>query len=397
MNSYAAYLGHQPHISIAELAAVVPGFTVKKQIEKKILIFESSKQLDPDLLMFLGGTISLSERLSNDDLSIEDVPQALCTETSKVKKKITFGLRTHGMSPASVKTLYRKCKDALKKKDRPSRYVGTPNKPAASVLLHDSGMLDGSQGCEITIILAENLCWIGKTIAAQDIDDYSFRDMEKPVRDTKAGFLPPKLAQVLLNLGQWVCEEEEPLILDPFCGTGVIPMEALLRQWPVLASDSAAKAISGTEKNLEWLRKEYEILKKDAASTVWKHDARKAFDLKEYPDVIVTETHLGPTLNSVPTVAEATKIRNENETLQAEFLKNVADSLPGVAIVCTWPVWKTKTKMLYLEKIWKVLEGLPFEIVSPYDEIQKHERPTLLYRRPEQFVGREIVILKPMQ
>ncbi|PIR53053.1 hypothetical protein COU76_03300 [Candidatus Peregrinibacteria bacterium CG10_big_fil_rev_8_21_14_0_10_49_10] len=405
MPSYAAFLGHQPHVSLTELAAVLPGFSIKKRPEKKVAIFEVPEQVKPEVLDVLGGTVLLAEEVSEGALELQDIPVLLARTLEKVRgKKVTFGLRTIALSPKTVRNLYRDCKDHLRKSGRASRYVGSDRKPAASVLLHDAGLLDGSKGCELTIIMGEELLWIGRTIAAQDVDAYTRRDMEKPVRDTSVGLLPPKLAQVLLNFGLWLAQEtgnknalkKKPVlsILDPFCGTGVIPMEALLRGWPVLASDKAQKGVNGCTKNIDWLRKEHKIFKKDAESAVWKQDALKPFALKVQPDVIVTETSLGTPLSDRPTQKDSLREKRENEELQAGFLRNAAATLPGVPIVCTWPVWRTKTIPIFLEKIWKVVEELPYETVLPL-ALEEHDRPTLYYRRADQFVGREIVLLKP--
>jgi hypothetical protein len=89
-------------------------------------------------------------------------------------------------------------------------------------------------------------------------------------------------------------------------------------------------------------------------------------------------------------------MRNDNEKLQAAFLKNAAVTLPGVPLVCTWPFWRVKGEAIHLEKIWKVLDEAGYEAVLPEGiEGTSAERPTLLYQRSGQFVGREVVMLKP--
>lgn len=407
--TYAAVLGHQPHLSIAELAAVIPGFDLKDFLFKQVALFESSEELDPEIMDDLGGTVLLAMQLTEENLSVEDIPGILANEVTKVRGKVTFGLRCYGLSPKIIKLLYRRCKDRLKRNERSCRYVGNEKKPAATVLLHDAEMLTGKKGCELFIMnIAEDddsTLWIGKTIAAQDVDWYSWLDMEKPVRDTTVGLLPPKLAQILLNFGGWLFRESEignreseddfPVVFDPFCGTGVIPMECLNREWDVLASDISQKAVNGCKKNLDWLRKEEKILKKDVESTVWKQDATKPFELKELPDVIVTETSLGPALEKKPSQRDVSKMKTENEKLQALFLKNAAETLPGVPIVCTWPVWMMKGEKVYLEKVWKVIDELGYQPVLPA-HVEPHTtgRFSMLYKRKDQFVGREIVLLK---
>ena len=429
MPQYAAILGHQPQISIAELSAIAPGFAPIGTMEKFILLFESSADLSQDALNHLGGIIVMARQIqSSSGLTMEDIPKIVANETANVKGKITFSLRCYGISPKEVHALYRESKHHLKKAGRPSRYIGTERKAAVPVLLHETGVVDGQHGCEIMVlsakkgfrggteVLPEPELWYGRTVFAQDVDAYAKRDMEKPARDTTVGLLPPKLAQILLNFGAWLAKSDSGLrpldkgkpmksevrspksftVLDPFCGTGVIPMETVLRGWNIIASDVMQKAVNACDKNLEWIRKEEKILKRDVTSTVFKHDTVKPFDLKEMPDMIVTETSLGPPLTHRPTIKDAQKLKTENEKLQAGFLKNMAACFPGIPVVSTWPVWYHSKGQIHLEKIWDTLHDIGYHATLPPGiESDVPDRLSLVYRRPDQFVGRAIVMLVP--
>jgi hypothetical protein len=405
MPSYAAFVGHLPAISKAEISAAFPDVTFRRMVGKQVLLFETSADIGQKDLDRLGGTVLLAKRITDAGVSLGDVPKILAGELEGTKGKATFGLRTVGVHPPRVKNMYRDGKDLLKKKGKPSRYVGNERMPAATALLHDGGLLDPKSGCELVILEdSENkFLWIGRTVAAQNPSAYTKRDMEKPVRDTRVGLLPPKLAQILLAFGTWLLQEKNGgkipkhiTMFDPFCGTGVIPMEALLLGYEVLASDSSLKAVNGCEKNLDWMRKHFDIKKKDVPSSVWKQDALKPFDLKTLPDIIVSETTLGPPLTDRPNVKEANSLRAAADLLQLNFLKNAAATLPGVPLALTWPAWYLKTGVVTLERTWKALENLPYKaVLPPGSEPESAERPTLIYRRPETVVGREIVLLLP--
>jgi len=404
---YAAVLGHQPHLSLAELQSVIPGFDVKRVVRGQVAIFDTSETLAPGILEGLGGTVAIAERITENDLSLDDIPQVVSKETAGVKKKITFGLRCYGIMSRDIRTMYRKTKDLLKYQMRPCRYIGNDEHPAATALLLDSDILTGKRGREIFLISEEQGLWVGRTIAAQDINAYTHRDMKKPVRDTTVGLLPPKLAQIMLNLGGWLAGSSQKsagsgkrvkapalTVLDPFCGTGVIPMEALLRGWNVLASDNSVKAVNGTQKNIEWLRKELGIFKKDVSDTVWKQDATKPFSLKTKPDMIVTETSLGPALEKRSSQRDAQKLKSDSEKLEAEFLRNVSKTLPGVPVVLSLPFWRIKGARIQLEKIWDVITECGYTPTLPACiEPSAPGRLSLLYERRDQFVGREIVML----
>lgn len=430
MPNYAAVVGHQPKISIAELAAAFPGFRLLDQTSKTVVRFEANTEIDAAAGNALGGTVLLAREIAlRSTLNIDDIPSLLASELKDIRGKATFSIRAFGLPHAVIHRLYRDGKAKLRKIGRPSRYIGTERKPALPVLLHDTGILDGKHGCELFLVAEEPRriredepqdlpLWIGRTIFAQDVASYTERDIGKPARDTTAGLLPPKLAQVLLNFGIWLVGNAKsqipktkkgskqslpptpypllPTIYDPFCGMGVIPMEAMLRGLPVFASDLSQKAVNATERNLEWLRKVRSITKGAVPSTVWKQDAVKPFALKTPPSVIVTETTLGPPLASRVSIREAQKFRTEAEAVEIAFLRNVAESLPRVPIVCTWPVWFTSKGAIHLERTWDALHDCGFRATLPPGiESDVKGRLSLLYRRPDQFVGREILLLQP--
>lgn len=404
MNSYVAYLGHHPSISLAELHACIPDMKVTRMLGSSMAFFDSEAELSQKHLDTWGGTFIIAKKITDNASALRDIPNIICDQTANVKGKVTFSLRSFNIPASKVHELYRDGKNALKKKGVPCRYIGTEKKPAATVLLHKTNIISGKEGVEIVILGDDDFLWIGRTVGAQDPDAYTKRDMTKPVRDTRVGLLPPKLAQILLNFGEYLANDgrdkklKKLTVLDPFCGTGVIPMEALLRGWDVLASDASLKAVNGCEKNLDWTRKEYGILKKDTASTVWKQDATKAFDLKEAPDVIVTETTLGTPFSDRPAAKDAMKARTEVEEIETGFLENIAATLPGVPVVCTLPVWFPKAGPLFIEKTWKKIHDIGFRPILPAGVNPHHpERLSMLYHRPDQSVGREIVLLKPIK
>lgn len=408
MHAYCAFLGHQPRISLAELSASVPNVKITRMVGNAIAVFETSEEIDPRLLSTWGGTMLLAEALPHKTgEGFNGVPKMIGDLTDSLKSKVVFSLRADGVNPDIVRKLYRDGKAMLRKIGKPCRYVGTEKVPAATVLLHDLGIASGKHGVEIVMLKDDDWTWVGKTVAVHNPNAYTKRDMGKPVRDMHIGLLPPKLAQVLLNFGQWLVEsrkdaaekkKRKPVytVLDPFCGSGVIPMESLLRGWPVLASDSSLKAVNGCEKNLDWIRKEEKILKGDVKSTVWKQDATKAFELKELPDMIVTETTLGFSLEKRPTQKEISSLRSESEKVEAGFIENAAKTLKGIPIACTFPVWMSATGPVFLEKIWKIIDECGYDLVLPpgvSTDVAIHK--SLLYRRPDQFVGRQIVLLRP--
>lgn len=407
MPSYCAFLGHQPRISLAEISAAVPGMKVQRMIGQMVAVFDTPEEIDQKLLKTWGGTMILAKGVEHDQADkFKKVPQHIADFLAPLKGKVVFSLRCDGVDFRTVHDLYRDSKDALRKIQKPARYVGTDRAPAATVLLHKHDIVSGKHGCEMVLLKDDDWTWVGRTIAAHDPNAYTRRDMNKPARDMHIGLLPPKLAQILMNFGKWLADEKNPLpagkkkkdytLYDPFCGSGVIPMECILRGWTVLASDASLKAVNATERNLEWLRKEEKILKRDVPSTTWKHDATKPFELKEMPDMVVTETTLGENLEARATQKEIVTHKSIAEKTEAAFIKNAAATLPGVPLVITLPVWMSSTGPVFMEKIWETIKESGYEPVLPpgvSTDVAIHK--SLLYRRPEQFVGRQIVLLRP--
>ena len=110
----------------------------------------------------------------------------------------------------------------------------------------------------------------------------------------------------------------------------------------------------------------------------------------------MTETALGPPLRKQPSIKEAQKLRTESEKLQSAFLEAIAKTLPGVPLVLTWPVWQTSAGPVVLERVWDVLHRAGYmAMLPPGVEPSIRRRVSIVYSRPDQFVSREIVLLKP--
>lgn len=403
MHSYVALVGHQPLLTRAELASRFPDIAFGDMIGSTWLPFSTATTITQSLFDTLGGTVLIARRLDAPVKNVESIPSVLASEMKSAKGKVVFGLRTLGIERSVVRELLRSCKESLKSHGHPSRYAGSEREPAQAVQLHDEGMLDPARGIELTVLKGKESLWVGRTIAAQNVKAYTARDMGKPVRDTTVGLLPPKLAQMMLNFGEFLAREKQGnvpaslTVFDPFCGTGVIPLESLLRGWHTLASDKEMKAVNGCRKNIEWLRKEFKIFKKNVEDEVWKHDATTAFSLSPLPDVIVTEGTLGPNLTSRPLLKNTEKLVSNAESLITSFLKNCRLTLPGVPIAMIWPVWYTQKRPVFLTRVMTQCHDLGYRpVLPPHVQPSLDGRVSLVYRRAEQFVGREIVFLSPI-
>ena len=232
---YLAVLGRQPEISLAELEAI---FSRVNRFRPGLATFFADST--PDIAR-LGGSLKLAEELDAEPLEfLQNLPEG----------KITLGVSDYSehASPRNAQGEALKLKKILTRHGRSVRVV--ENKTATlstATSLHNG--LSGAKPNKVELILVDKTWW--KVIGVQDIDAYAKRDQARPARDAKVGMLPPKLAQILINL----CGNlpEDSTVLDPFCSTGVVLQDALLMGYKAYDTDIEQRMIDYSQKNLEWL------------------------------------------------------------------------------------------------------------------------------------------------
>jgi tRNA G10 N-methylase Trm11 len=275
----------------------------------------------------------------------------------------------------------------LRKSGRSVRLV--PNQTAAlnsAQVLHNH--LAGENGCEVVLVRDGNKTICAETVAEQDIESYTLRDRGRPKRDARVGMLPPKLAQIIINLAVGAQKPGGDFaILDPFCGTGVVLQEALLMGFGAYGTDLEPRMIDYTGENLDWLDANFPLSKVnarfedgDATSHLW----------EPQPNAIACETYLGQPYTAQPPADKlAANIRTCNTILE-KFLANIGGQLrPGTSLCLAVPAWQTtQGKFKHLPLIDRLIDlgynRLRFEHVR--DE-------QLLYYREDQIVARELLVL----
>lgn len=297
--------------------------------------------------------------------------------------KTPFAISTYGLkaTAAFVVAAGIELKKALK--DHGSmRFVAPGEKTVTSAaqLKHNKVL---ERGFELLVVVAKQRMIIAQTVGIQDIDWYSRRDYERPARSAKVGMLPPKLAQVLINTTQ------APLVVDPFCGTGVVLQEALLLGRTAVGSDLASEMVAASRENLEWLAGESRS--GTAGLLPWQVEPADASQVR-LPDAecaIVSEGYLGPNLTASPAPDRLEAIRAELGLLYRETLQNWAMQLdPGAELALCVPAWRTARGWQYL--------GLVDDLsrLGYTSKVFKHVQTPLLYARPDQVVGRQLLLLR---
>lgn len=404
-------LGRQPKLGLAELESVFASEKVRPLGSTAALV-----DADVDLKRF-GGQLKTATLLTTQDTTdfnklIDSVRRNMRGYLSGIPEgKIKLGLSFYDFNvpPTKINASALSLKKIIKSAGRSVRII--PNtEPVLSTAQTLHNQLTSPVGIELIFVRDGNKTLIGKVNAVQNIDDYTLRDRGRPKRDAFVGMLPPKLAQIMINLG---VGQDKPktgyTILDPFCGTGVILQEALLMGYGVHGSDVSSKMVEYTSENiLKWLPNKYpqveDVLPRgvslgDATTTTWEY-LDVTFD-KNHDEIIreeelplpisavVCEGYLGQPMSQEPPREKLESIMHECNAIMRDFLKNIAPQLePGTKLCIGAPAWFVGHQIHHLPVLQKLAE-LGYERV----EFTHASNEDLIYHREDQIVGRELVVL----
>jgi|AntRauTorckE6833_2_1112554.scaffolds.fasta_scaffold02623_10 tRNA G10 N-methylase Trm11 len=397
-------LGRQAEISLAELESLHGADAIERHSSHVALV---DVHPEASLLTRLGGTTKIARYFSSTPTDRWEGVEKYLLMTLPVQLeqlnlgKIKLGFSVHGMHVSS-KMLLRttlRIKKQLVKNGKSVRIV--PNKaPTLSTaqVLHNK--LTGPMGFELIISKdSEGVVHFGQTIASQDIDAYADRDQARPKRDAKVGMLPPKLAQIIVNMAVSSANLSEPTtVLDPFCGTGVVLQEASLMSFAIAGSDIDPRMVAYSDQNLMWLADQPigKVFRPEASKDDpdWRYFTLEEADAlihtwEPTPDFIACETYLGRPFSSAPKPSVLQDVMKDVDHIHQKFLKNVASqTTPGFRMCLAVPAWNIYGTFRHL-KVLDSLEKLGYNRVS-----FAHARDeALIYHREGQIVGRELVTL----
>ncbi len=431
---YIALLGRQPEISLAELAAVFGTDNVNR-ISQQFAKVQTS-QFD---ITTLGGTIKCAEVITELPASRTDKASLLAasrfiTQHYQAKwahspHKITLGLSAYDLAIGArdIQKTGLILKSSLKKSGTSLRLI--PNdQPALSTATAHNNKLGGSpHKVELLLIkTTDRRLIIAESRGVQNITTYTRRDRHRPKRDAFVGMLPPKLAQIMLNLAlgagslarhrthdnsvtrsafslsdkSMVLRTALPdafdleetagsrpavTILDPFCGTGTVLQEALLAGYDVVGTDLNQKMVDYTTENLSWLQSTFttpgrviDIHQADATTHHWPN--------RESLTAVVCETYLGQPFSAPPAPQKLMEIVGNCNHIITGFLANIRPQLaPNTPLCIAVPAWHDASGWATHLPLIKNLQKLGYYQLN---------RTPLIYRRPDQIVARELLILQ---
>ncbi|HBA37015.1 TPA: hypothetical protein DCZ15_04060 [Candidatus Falkowbacteria bacterium] len=390
---YFFVLGTNATLSVAELAAVL-NLQNFRLLAVDFLTAETERELNvADLMKGLGGMIKIgrvaAEIKSGNDLRLSEAVKQVA-EAKQLKNtggKFNFGLSDYGRRAFNKKDLGLKLKKYFSDEKISSRFVISREKTLSSVVVTQNKLL--KNGVEIILAADGDNVLIGETLGVQPFKDLSLRDYGRPARDDLSGMLPPKLAQIMINLAQ--INDNNAVIIDPFCGSGTILSEAIIMGYKNLfGSDISLKAIQDTRKNISWTKELYKINDFKLKLLV-----KNAVDLSKFiksgsADAIVTEPYLGPQRGMI---SFASVIKNLEE-LYSSAIKEFAKVLkPQGRLIMIWPLFYGQKPITPDYTGFKIINPVPEELRKS-EFIKKTGRETIVYGRLGQKVYREVVVME---
>lgn len=409
MTQTICILGRQPALGTAELESLFGADKLQPIGRQAVLLDVEPAEVD---INRLGGTLKVCKLLtyipSTEWPKIVDyINNALPGHLQHIPEgKLRIGLSLYGLSVSTSKINAGSLslKKNLKSAKRGVRIV--PNKqPELNTAQVTHNQLTGPTGMELVLIRHGKRTALAQTTQVQDIDAYAARDQARPKRDARVGMLPPKLAQIIINLatnGKRQTANGKLTVLDPFCGTGVLLQEALLMGYAAYGTDIDPRMIEYSTHNLEWLASRYNLEPRtfnlstgDAAGHTWQQPLY----------ALAAETYLGRPFSAPPKPDVLQEVIRDVDTIHKKFLQNVArQTKSGFRMCIAVPAWRmpphTKyhlrnTKYEILNTNFRHLPTLDHLEELGYTRVSFVHAKTeeLVYHRPNQIVARELVVL----
>lgn len=404
-------LGRQPELGLAELESLYGPGEVRAAGSQAALV-----DVDPCLLTFnrLGGSQKFCKVLTTlDDTDWSKIEKFLLSAAPAHAQSMPDGKMHLGLSAYDFKeTTQRiqatalKLKKAIRSAD-PNRSVRVvPNKESAlntAQVIHNN--LTTPNGWELVFIKDGQQTIVAQTVKVQDIAAYGARDQGRPARDSRVGMLPPKLAQIIINLAagplpesaqQNICDipAGDPIpptilnqtVLDPFCGTGVLLQEALLMGYAAYGTDIEKRMIDYSRRNLDWLTDKYQLT--DSSVQLEQGDATN-HTWSPAPNLVAAEGYLGKPFTTAPPRDVLAQTMNECNVIIRKTLQNLAKQLPsGTRLCLAVPAWHMGSKIMHLP----LIDHLP-ELGYNTVDFEATKGLHLTYHRPDQIVARELLVI----
>jgi len=385
-------LGQSSDLARQELLSYLSSSDKMEHLSNNFAIV-STKKSSSEIIKNLGGTIKIAKYFESLD-KIEELDEKKwlgfleSNLNEKTKNYFGFSLYNNKSAYKNLNILGMSLKQMIKRQGFKIRFVTSRDNALSSVVVSKNNLLNR----ELIIIYGKQKIYLGLTEAVQDFQSYSKRDAYRPKVDSMSGVLPPKVAQMMINLAK---VKSNTVLLDPFCGSGTVLQEAsLMGVKNILGSDSSQTAVSDSKENLAWLKEQYPV---NSNITIKKVDARHLIqNMKDVNvDCIVSEPYMGNArlIQKTNNIATLEQIKAELQNLYQETFRQFHKILKNNGrIVFIFPIIQVGRDRIYTLNE-KNISNIGFRSVKPDIESNELSRNgNIIYMRPGQKVLREITV-----
>lgn len=340
MNETLFIIGREPELSVAELERVAINIGgVVSVLSTDAVLLTHGDPLPERFIDRLGGSVKqveVKDRWPIDTNLVQTMIDRLTAEWALTffpgSDRIEFGLSMYGASKTERAAAMRqglRLKKALVTTDRPVRLVASRDPQLSAVLVQKNHLL--TRGKEFVGVVSGGELIMGVTTAVQDFESYGLRDFGRPAANAKSGMLPPKLAQMMLNIAG---VGPSDVVLDPFCGSGTVLQEAsFMGVQKIYGSDLESRAVRESQDNIRWFLQQYPKVHSDIEITM--RDARQ---VSVAADVVVTEPYLGKPLRGHEPQPWLHQQAKDLQVLYLRCFEHWKTILrPGARVVMIWP------------------------------------------------------------
>ncbi len=318
-------------LSILEACSLMEGSVERAEAPtERIAVFHTTR-LERGRLRGLAGAHKLASVVTVLDSPSGDQSSLTDLMSFHLEEKSNVSLSAYGVVDDDYEDLVRSMLDGLRNKGlRKVRLL----RPKDNELLSEKVLTRGA--LDVIAFPYHGGVALGPTVWVPDSAPMRQSGTQRPVPRPEIA-LSPRLARTLLNLSGL---KPGQTVLDPFCGSGTILVEALKRSLRCLGLDSRASRVQEARENLRWAI---------GGVTDRGFDIRKG-DARELPrmlrgtkvDAIVTEPLLIPSLTARPKTSTAEALIHDSAGVYNDALASMAESIqPNGRIVVVVPLIET--------------------------------------------------------
>jgi len=212
---HIAILGRQPALGIAELERVFGGKSVRVLSNQSVYIDSDNFDIQRFGGVPKSGKVVFELQKCDWYNVSQKIVQYYSNEWSSFDGKITLGVSAYGFNidAREVQKTGIILKQKLKKLGVSLRLVPNSEPTLNSATSHHNKLGLSANKVELLIVCADDgKVIIAQSTGSQNITAYAKRDQMRPKRDAFVGMLPPKLAQIMINLATGQNSNSDPSI-----------------------------------------------------------------------------------------------------------------------------------------------------------------------------------------